>query len=71
MYRSHLKEANTRMKSPVFRIAFIAMLPSFECMANEYFSFSGFANITPIHAGTSELGFRYDLGTEGIFDEWS
>ncbi len=40
-------------------------------MANEYFSFSGFANITPIHAGTSELGFRYDLGTEGIFDEWS
>ncbi len=47
------------------------MLCSSESIASEYFSLSGFANITPIHAGTPELGFRYDLATKGIFDEWT
>ncbi|MDD1780740.1 porin [Enterovibrio sp. ZSDZ35] len=49
----------------------LTLLASSFASASDNLRVSGFGNVSVIKSGTENLGFKYDLSKEALFDEWS
>lgn len=58
------------MKQLSLTVFICSLTLPFFTQASEHFSISGFGNLSTIRSGTEQLGFKYNLAKEGIYDEW-
>nr|WP_269808807.1 hypothetical protein [Enterovibrio nigricans] len=55
----------------MFTTTCLTLLASSFASASDNLRVSGFGNVSLIKSGTENLGYKYDLTKEALYDEWS